>query len=151
MLSQNNLLFAFAVIWFNLERSKAFAVIWFNLERSKARFVYLLVGCLTSQQHASVSQGQICSDNLTCCHTKIKVADQTFHLTQSQYADTRPTGPSTDPIMRSPGRVATWVPVFKSLVWLDPQKIRRKRDSNPWSSALKADALTIRPTRRSLN
>ena len=26
----------------------------------------LLVGCLTSQQHASVSQGRICSDNFTC-------------------------------------------------------------------------------------
>ena len=27
----------------------------------------LLVGCLTSQQQASVSQGRICSDNFTCC------------------------------------------------------------------------------------
>ena len=42
------------------------------------RFVCLLVGCLTSQQQASVSQGRICSDNLTCCHTEIEVADQTF-------------------------------------------------------------------------
>ena len=41
----------------------------------------LLVGCLMSQQHASVSQGRICSDNLTCCHTEIEVADQTFYLT----------------------------------------------------------------------
>ena len=45
----------------------------------------LVIGCLTSQQHASVSQGRICSDNLTCYHTEIEVADQTFHLTQSQY------------------------------------------------------------------
>ena len=60
-----------------------------------------LVGCLTSQQHASVSQGRICSDNFTCCHTEIQVADQTFHLTQSQYTDTGPTSPSADPI--SPG------------------------------------------------
>ena len=58
----------------------------------------LLVGCLTSQQHESVSQGRICSDNCTCCHTEIEVADQTFHLTQSQYTDTGPTSPSTDPI-----------------------------------------------------
>ena len=43
---------------------------------------FLFVGCLTSQQHASVSQGRICSDNFTCCHTEIEVADQTFHLTQ---------------------------------------------------------------------
>ena len=48
----------------------------------------LFVGCLTSQQHASVSQGRICEDNFTCCHTEIEVADQTFHLTQSQYTDT---------------------------------------------------------------
>ena len=47
----------------------------------------LFVGCLASQQHASISHGRI-SDNFTCCHTEIEVADQTFHLTQSQYADT---------------------------------------------------------------
>ena len=63
----------------------------------------LFVGCLTSQQQASVSQGRICSDNFTCCHTEIEVADQTFYLTQSQYTDTGLTSPSADPI--SPG---TW-------------------------------------------
>ena len=67
-----------------------------------------------SQQQASVSQGQICSDNFTCCNTEIEVADPTFHLTQSQYTDTRPTSPSADPI--TPGRVATGVPIFESLV-----------------------------------
>ena len=56
----------------------------------------MLVGCLTSQQHASVSQGRICADNFTCCHTEIEVADQTFYLTQSQYTDTGQTSPSTD-------------------------------------------------------
>ena len=61
-------------------------------------FVCWLVGCLTPQQQASVSQGRICSDNLTCCHTEIEVADQTFYLTQSQYSDTGPTSPSADPI-----------------------------------------------------
>ena len=60
--------------------------------------VCLLVGCLTSQQHASVSQGRICSNNFTCCHTEIELADPTFHLTQSQYTDTGPTSPSADPI-----------------------------------------------------
>ena len=39
-----------------------------------------LVGLLMSQEHVSVSQGLICSDNFTCCHTEIEVADQTFHL-----------------------------------------------------------------------
>ena len=61
----------------------------------------LFVGCSTSQQQASVSQGRICSDNCTCCHTEIHVADRTFFLTQSQYTDTGPTSPSADPI--SPG------------------------------------------------
>ena len=41
----------------------------------------LFVGCLTSQQHASVSQGRICLDSFTCCHTEIEVADQAFNLT----------------------------------------------------------------------
>ena len=58
----------------------------------------LFVGCLTSQQYASVSRGRICSDNFTCCHTEIKAADQTFYLTQSQYTDTEPTSPSIHPI-----------------------------------------------------
>ena len=58
----------------------------------------LFVGCLTSQRHASVSQGRICSDKFTCCHTEIEVADQIYHLTQSQYTDTGPTSPSADPM-----------------------------------------------------
>ena len=62
-----------------------------------------LLVCFTSQQHASVSQGRICTDNFTCCHTEIEVADQTFDLTQSQCTDTKLTSPSTDPVM--PG---TW-------------------------------------------
>ena len=100
-------------------------------------FVCWLVGCLTSQQHMSVSQGRVCSDNFMYCHTEIEVANPTFYLTQSQNTDTGPTSPSTDPIM--PG------------VWYDStlEKSRRKRDSNPGSSALEADAVTIRPTRRS--
>ena len=58
----------------------------------------MFVGCLTSQQHAGVSQGRICSDKVTCCHTEIEVADQTFYLTQLQYTDTGSTSPSADPI-----------------------------------------------------
>ena len=38
----------------------------------------LFVGCLTSQQHAGVAQGRICSDNFTCCHTETEVGDQNF-------------------------------------------------------------------------
>ena len=68
----------------------------------------LIVGCLTSQQHASVSQGRICSDNFTCCHTEIEDADQTFYLTQSQYTDTGPTSPSTDPITPGAWQGSHW-------------------------------------------
>ena len=56
-----------------------------------------LLACLTTQQHASVSQGRICSDSCTCCHTEIDVADQTFHLALSQYTDTGSTSPRADP------------------------------------------------------
>ena len=33
---------------------------------------------------ASVCQGHICSDNCTCFHSEIKVADQTFYLTHQK-------------------------------------------------------------------
>ena len=109
----------------------------------------LLAGCLTSQQHASVSQGRICSDNLTCCHTEIEVAYQTFYLTQSQYTDTGPTSPSPDPIMPGAWQGSYWSANFEVTGMTLTGKIRRKRDSNPGSSAPGADALTTRPARRS--
>ena len=71
----------------------------------------------------------------TCCYTQIEVADQTFHLTQSQYIDTGSTSPSSDPI--TPG------------AWQGSQLLSHWYDSTPGSSALEADALTTRPTRRS--
>ena len=49
-------------------------------ETEKER-VCLFVGCLTSQQHASVSQGRIYSDKFMCCHTEIEVTNQTLYLT----------------------------------------------------------------------
>ena len=58
-------------------------------ERGERERVGCLVGCLMSQQHASVSQGRICTDDFTCCHTEIEVADQTFYLTQSQFSGER--------------------------------------------------------------
>ena len=39
---------------------------------------------LTSPKHASVSQGQICLDSCTCCHTETEAADQICCLTQSR-------------------------------------------------------------------
>ena len=66
------------------------------------------IGCLTSQQQASVSHGRICSDNFTCCHTEIEVADQTFYLTRSQYTDTGRTSPSADPITPGAWQGSHW-------------------------------------------
>ena len=77
-------------------------------ERERGGRVCLFVGCFTSQQHASVPQGRICSDKFTCCHTEIEVADQTFHLTQSQYTDTGPTSPSADPITPGAWQGSHW-------------------------------------------
>ena len=112
--------------------------------------VCLLVGCLTSQQQASVSQGRICSDNLTCCHTEIEVADQTFYLTQSQYTDTGPTSPSADPITPGAWQGSHWSANFEVTGMTRPRKNPvARRDSNPGPSSLEADALTTRPTRRS--
>ena len=68
----------------------------------------LFVGCVTSQQHVSVSQGWICPDNFMCCHTEIEAAYQTFHLTQSQYTDTGPTSSNTDPIMPGAWQGSHW-------------------------------------------
>ena len=111
----------------------------------------LFIGCLTSQQHASVSQGWICSDNFTCCHTEIEAADQIVHLIQSQYTDTGLTSPSTDPITPGAWQGSHWSANFQVTGMTQPQKnSRRKRDSNPGPCALVADTLTTRPARQSV-
>ena len=90
--------------------------------RLEARWVWL-VGCLTSQQQASVSQGQICSDNSTCSHTELEVVDQTLYLTQSQYTDTGPTSPSTDPITPGVWQGSHWSANFEVTGMTRPRKI----------------------------
>ena len=85
-------------------------------------FVCLFVGCLTSQQQASVSQGRICSDNCACCHTEIEVADPTFYLTQSQYTDTGPTSPRTDPITPGAWQGSHWSANFEVTGMTRPRK-----------------------------
>ena len=71
---------------------------WCAPQSKPSNKVCWLVACLTSQQQASVSQGRICTDSFTCCHTETEVADPTIYLTQSQYTGTGPTSPSADPI-----------------------------------------------------
>ena len=94
-------------------------------ERREKGFVCLFVGCLTSQQHESVSQGRIYSDKFTCCHTEIKVADQTFHLTQSQYTDSGPTSPNTDPITPGVYQGSYWSAHFEVTGMTRPWKKSR--------------------------
>ena len=79
-----------------------------NKERLCSQAWLSFVGCLTSQKQASVSQGRICSDNFTCCHTERAFADQTSQLTQSQYTDTGPTSPSADPITLGAWQASYW-------------------------------------------
>ena len=85
--------------------------------------VCLLAGCLTSQQHASVCQGRVCTDNFTCCHTEIEAADQTFYLTQSQCTDTGPTCPSTYPITPGAWQGSHWSANFSVTGMTRPGKI----------------------------
>ena len=75
-------------------------------------FFFLLVGFSTSQQHDSRSQGRICSGNCACCHTEIEAADQTFHLTQSQYTDTGPTSLSANPVTPGDWQGSRWSITF---------------------------------------
>ena len=90
---------------------------------SSSLALLLLVGCLTSQQHASVSQGRICTDKFTWCHTWDRSCRSNFPSHPVTVYWHRADQSQCWPInAQAPGRVATGVPVFKSLVWLDPGK-----------------------------
>ena len=96
----------------------------------------LFVGCFTSHRHASVSQGRICSDNCTCRHSEIEVADQTFHLTQSQYTDTGPTSPSADSITPGAWKGSHWSANFEVTGMTRPKK-------NPGTSGIRTRNLPL--------
>ena len=93
---------------------------------------FWFVACLTSQQHVGVSQGRICTDNFTCCHTDTEVADPAFYLTQSQYTDTGPTSPSADPIKPgAPWLVSHWSANFEVTGMTRPEKIPSQAGFEP--------------------
>ena len=51
-----------------------------RVDQSRTSRLQRFVCCLTSQQHASVSQERICIDNRTCCHTeKMQLKLSTSH------------------------------------------------------------------------
>ena len=91
---------------------------------------------LSIPEQASVSQGPICSDNFTCCHTEIEAADQTFYLTQSQFSDIGPTSPSADPIMPSAWQGSHWSANFQVTGMTQPPK-------NPGSSGIRTRDLPL--------
>ena len=68
------------------------------LQSKYSFWTLLLAGCSTSQQHASVSQGWICSDSCALSSAEIEVANQFCYLRQSQNTDTGPASPSADSI-----------------------------------------------------
>ena len=111
-------------------------LVWLNIDCSQPHRFCLLVGCLTSQQQASVSQGRIWSDNFTCCHTETEVADPTIYLTQSQYTDTRPTSPSADPTMPGAWQGSHWSANFEVTGMTWPRK-------NPSASGIRTRDLPL--------
>ena len=116
----------------------------YNCRSRSVPEIHSPVAGMLSNQPKNISQGRICTDNFTCCHTEIEVADQTFHLTQSQYTDTGPTSPSSDPITPRAWQGSHWSANFEVTGMTRPRKkSRRKRDLNPGSSALEADALPL--------
>ena len=92
----------------------------------------LLVACLTSQQHVSVSEERICSDNFTCCHSEIEATDQSFYLTQAEYTDTGPTSPSADPIMPGAWQGSHWSANFWVSGMTQLRKILLQAGFEPW-------------------
>ena len=96
--------------------------VYHPVKTSKNRPPYLAIKFVCLLQHANVSQGRICSDKFTCCHTETEIADQTFYLTQSQYTDTRPTSPSADPITPGAWQGSHWSANFLVTGMTRPRK-----------------------------
>ena len=114
---------------------------------SEAGYYSVFVGCLTSQQHESVSQGRICSHKFTCCHTEAEVADRTFYLIQSQNTDTGPTNPSADPIMPGAWQGSHWSANFWVNGMTRPRKIPTQAGFEPGIFHSRGRCLTTRPMR----
>ena len=80
----------------------------------------LFGGWWTSEQHASVSQGQICSYSYMCCYTEIEVEDQA--ISSSQYTDTWPTSPGVNPLMPGAWQGNHWSANFLVTGMIQPGK-----------------------------
>ena len=92
----------------------------------------LVVDCLTSQEHACLSRGWICSDSCMCCHTETVAADWTSYLIQSQYVDIGPTSSSADPVTPDFWHSNPWSTDFEVIGMTRPGKRPMgKQESNP--------------------
>ena len=114
MLSYDNALIS--PRWPGMDLSRQF----YLLPHCDRRYSCLLVAQHPSNMLVYLRDGS--AHNCMSCHMKKEVADQTFYLTQSQYTDTKPTRTGADPTTLGTCRVATGVPIFKSLEGLDPEK-----------------------------
>ena len=107
------------------------------------------VGCLTSQQHASVSLGRICSDEFMCCHTETEVCRSNFlphpvtvywhRANQSQHWPYNARRLAGQPL-----ECQFWSHWYDS-TWKNPGA---SGIQTPDPSTLEADALTTRPRRQ---
>ena len=136
-------------LWYGKNISVLFILVVHVMMKMFTRIIIwlLFVGRLISQQHASISQGRICSDNCTCCHTEIKVADHTFYLTQPQYTDSRPNSPSTHPWTLGACPASHWSANVRvtAMTWWG--KIPMEKVAiEPGSAALMVNSLAARPT-----
>ena len=115
-----------------LQHMVTLQVLYHTILQTQCRFevTVLFVGCLTSRQQARVSQGRICSDNCTCCHTETEAADQTFYLTQLQYTDIGPTSPSAEPLSPGAWQGSQWSVNFEVTGMTQPRK-------NPGASGIR--------------
>ena len=97
-----------------------------------------------SQQHACVSQGQICSENFPRYHTEIwtEVADQTYYFIQVQYPNTWLTSFSTYPTTPGAWQGNHWSTDIEVSGMIRPGKIPTgKAGFEPRPATLGADAL----------
>ena len=122
--------------------------VWRRGGGSGVQLWLLLAGCLTSQLHTMVSQGWICWDQCSCCHTGTEAVDQTSCLAQSQCTDTWPTRPSTVPIAPDAWQGSHKRTNVQVAGVTGPGKIPTETAGfDPGSSTMEADSLTTRPSR----
>ena len=81
--------------------------------------------------------------DLSCCHAEIEATDQTCCLTRSQYTDTGPASPSTDPITPSTWQGNHWSTNFyvsgltgpgkrsTGKAWIKPKSVTLEADKLP--------------------